>query len=73
VFRTAYLHTSTPGVLADINRLLADAGVNVVGQSLSTGGDLGYVLTDTDQVLPEDVLSALRRAAQTVWLRSYRL
>ncbi len=73
VFRTAYLHTSTPGVLADINRLLADAGVNVVGQALSTGGDLGYVLTDTDQVLPEDVLSALRRAAQTVWLRSFRL
>lgn len=73
VFRTAYLHTSTPGVLADINRLLADAGVNIVGQALSTGGDLGYVLTDTDQVLPEDVLSALRRAAQTVWLRSFRL
>lgn len=73
VFRTAYLHMSTPGVLADINRLLADAGVNIVGQALSTGGDLGYVLTDTDQVLPEDVLSALRRAAQTVWLRSFRL
>lgn len=73
VFRTAYLHTSTPGVLADINRLLADAGVNIVGQALSTGGDLGYVLTDTDQVLPEDVLSALRRAAQNVWLRSFRL
>lgn len=73
VFRTGYLHTSTPGVLADINRLLADAGVNIVGQALSTGGDLGYVLTDTDQVLPEDVLSALRRAAQTVWLRSFRL
>ena len=73
VFRTGYLHTSTPGVLADINRLLADAGVNVTGQSLSTQGDHGYVLTDTDQVLPDGVLSALRRAPQTVWLRSYEL
>lgn len=73
VFRTGYLHTSTPGVLADINRLLADAGVNVTGQSLSTQGDHGYVLTDTDRVLPDGVLSALRRAPQTVWLRSYEL
>ena len=73
VFRTGYLHTSAPGVLADINRLLADSGVNVTGQSLSTFGELGYVLTDTDRVLPDDVLSALRRAPETVWLRSYEL
>lgn len=73
VFRTGYLHTSTPGVLAEINRLLADAGVNVTGQSLSTQGDHGYVLTDTDRVLPDEVLSALRQAPQTVWLRSYEI
>ncbi|MBC3192026.1 phosphoglycerate dehydrogenase [Pseudonocardia sp. C8] len=73
VFRTGYLHTSAPGVLANINRLLADAGVNVVGQSLSTRGELGYVLTDTDQILPDDVLAALRRAPETVWLRSYEI
>ena len=35
-FRMGYLHTSRPGVLAGINRLLADTGVNVVGQSMST-------------------------------------
>ena len=71
VFRTGYLHTSAPGVLADINRLLADSGVNVTGQALSTAGELGYVLTDTDRVLPDDVLAALRTAPETVWLRSY--
>ncbi|MEV1290875.1 phosphoglycerate dehydrogenase [Pseudonocardia sp. NPDC049635] len=73
VFRTSYLHTSSPGVLAEINRLLADAGVNIIGQSLSTHGDLGYVLTDTDRVLPDEVLSALRATPQAVWLRSYEL
>lgn len=73
VFRTGYLHTSAPGVLADTNRLLADSGVNVTGQALSTSGELGYVLTDTDRVLPDDVLSVLRKAPQTVWLRSYEL
>ena len=36
-FRTAYLHTNVPGVLASTNRVLADAGANVLGQSLYTG------------------------------------
>ena len=31
-----------------INQTLADAGANVVGQSLSTRGEHGYVVTDTD-------------------------
>ena len=68
-----YLHESLPGVLADINRLLADSGVNVVGQSLSTRGAHGYVLTDTDTVLSDATLSVLRQSPHTVWLRSWRL
>ncbi|GAA0900031.1 phosphoglycerate dehydrogenase [Pseudonocardia zijingensis] len=72
-FRMAYLHQNSPGVLAEINRLLADARVNVVGQSLSTRGEHGYVLTDTDAVLSDDTLSALRRSPQTIWLRTWQL
>jgi D-3-phosphoglycerate dehydrogenase / 2-oxoglutarate reductase len=72
-FRMGYLHTNAPGVLAGIAGLLADAGVNVVGQSLSTKDERGYVITDTDVVLPEATLSALRGSPQTVWLRSWRL
>jgi D-3-phosphoglycerate dehydrogenase len=72
-FRMGYLHENLPGVLAGINRVLADAGVNVVGQSLSTRGGQGYVLTDTDTVLPDATLSALRQSPQTIWLRSWRL
>jgi D-3-phosphoglycerate dehydrogenase len=72
-FRMGYLHTSAPGVLAGINRVLADTGVNVIGQSLSTQGERGYVVTDTDAVLPDDALSGLVASPQTVWLRSWRL
>jgi len=72
-FRMGYLHENLPGVLAEINRLLAETGVNVVGQSLSTRGGHGYVLTDTDAVLSDAVLSTLRRSQQTLWLRSWRL
>ncbi|MBW0092246.1 phosphoglycerate dehydrogenase [Pseudonocardia sp. KRD-184] len=72
-FRMGYLHTSVPGVLAGLNRSLAEAGVNVVGQSLSTRGEQGYVVTDTDAALPESVPADLLRSPYTVWLRSWRL
>ncbi|GAA3247560.1 phosphoglycerate dehydrogenase [Pseudonocardia petroleophila] len=71
-FRMGYLHTSRPGVLAGINQLLADTGVNVIGQSLSTSGEQGYVVTDTDAVVTEAALSELLRSPETIWLRSWR-
>jgi D-3-phosphoglycerate dehydrogenase len=72
-FRLGYLHTNVPGVLAGINRLLAESGANVIGQSLSTRAELGYVLIDTDVALNETTLSALRGSPHTVWLRSWEL
>ena len=69
--RLGYLHTNTPGVLAGINQLLLDAGVNVVSQALSTRGERGYVLTDTESAIPEDALAELRRSPHTVWLRTW--
>jgi D-3-phosphoglycerate dehydrogenase len=70
-FRMGYLHTNTPGVLAGINKLLLDSGVNVVGQALSTRGERGYVLTDTDAAIPDEALADLRRSPHTVWLRTW--
>jgi D-3-phosphoglycerate dehydrogenase len=71
MFRMGYLHKNVPGVLAGINQMLADTGANVIGQSLSTQGELGYVVTDTDVVLADATLSALRHSPHTVWLRSW--
>ncbi|MEO8828353.1 phosphoglycerate dehydrogenase [Lapillicoccus sp.] len=70
-FRMAYLHANVPGVLAAINLRLADAGVNIVGQSLSTRGELGYVVTDTDIALDEATLASLGRSPEAVWLRTW--
>jgi D-3-phosphoglycerate dehydrogenase / 2-oxoglutarate reductase len=69
--RMGYLHTNEPGVLAKINQLLHDVGVNVIGQSLSTRGERGYVVVDTDRPIPEEALADLRRSPQTVWLRTW--
>ncbi len=67
--RLAHLHRNTPGVLAGINRTLAEHGVNIEGQLLATRGDLGYVVTDTGVATPHEVHEALRTMSQTIRLR----
>ncbi len=67
--RLLLLHVNTPGVLATVNSLLADHGVNIEGQLLSTLGSLGYVVTDVAATPTVDVLAALQALPETVRLR----
>jgi D-3-phosphoglycerate dehydrogenase len=66
--RLLLVHTNTPGVLATVNSLLAEHGLNVEGQLLSTRGGLGYVVTDVSPPGDTDVLDALRALPETVRL-----
>ncbi|GAA5025861.1 phosphoglycerate dehydrogenase [Terrabacter aeriphilus] len=70
-FRMALLHRNVPGVLAAINNTLAAAGVNIVGQSLATRGEHGYVVTDTDRLVSDETLASLRHVAEAVNLEAW--
>jgi len=67
--RLAHLHRNTPGVLAGINRTLAEHDVNIEGQLLATRGELGYVVTDVAADLGPDVCDVLAAMPQTIRLR----
>ena len=67
--RLALLHSNVPGVLARVNQLLAEHGVNIEGQVLSTRGELGYVVTDIAAAPSPEVVAALEAMAETVRLR----
>jgi D-3-phosphoglycerate dehydrogenase len=67
--RLLLLHVNTPGVLATVNGLLAEHGVNIDGQLLSTRGGLGYVVTDIAGEPSADVIGALQGLPETVQLR----
>jgi D-3-phosphoglycerate dehydrogenase / 2-oxoglutarate reductase len=67
--RLAHLHGNVPGVMAEINSVLAAHGVNVEAQLLATRGDLGYALTDIGIDYPDEVVEQLRAMAPTVRLR----
>jgi D-3-phosphoglycerate dehydrogenase / 2-oxoglutarate reductase len=68
--RLVHLHKNVPGVLASINRVLAEHGVNVEGQLLRTRDELGYVITDIGTEYSEEVLAELRGMDVTIRLRT---
>jgi D-3-phosphoglycerate dehydrogenase / 2-oxoglutarate reductase len=63
------VHHNVPGVLATVNGVLADFGVNIESQVLSTRGDLGYVVTDVGGRLAAEVIDKLGSLSETVRLR----
>ena len=67
--RLAHLHRNTPGVLATINGLLAEHGVNIEGQLLGTRGELGYVITDIGAPASAEVTRILTDMPETIRLR----
>ena len=68
--RLVHLHHNVPGVLASIDRVLAEHGVNVEGQLLRTRDEYGYVLTNIVPEYSEDVLAELRAMPVTIRLRT---
>lgn len=67
--RIIHVHLNMPGVLAQVNSILAEHHVNVEGQLLSTRGEYGYLITDISGSYSADVLDRLRGMSQTVRLR----
>lgn len=69
--RVAYLHVNVPGVLAEVNNVLAAESANVTGQYLATHGEQGYVVTDLASPVSDAALRKLEESEHTLWLRSY--
>ncbi len=70
--RLLLLHTNTPGVLATVNGLLAEHGLNIEGQLLGTSGALGYVVTDVAQLDGDEVTKALAALPEALRLWTLR-
>ena len=67
--RLIHLHRNVPGVLARVNGLLADGGVNVEAQLLGTRGDIGYVVTDSASGTTQAIVDQIRALPETISLR----
>jgi len=67
--RILHIHRNQPGVLAELNRELAAAGLNILGQHLKTDERTGYVITDVDHDYEPQALRTLKTVAGTLRFR----
>jgi D-3-phosphoglycerate dehydrogenase len=67
--RLLHIHRNRPGVLAGINRTLAEHGLNILAQHLKTAEDVGYVITDVDHNYGKGAIQALKALPDTLKFR----
>ena len=67
--RLLHIHRNVPGVLSQINASFADAGINIIAQSLMTKGDVGYLVMDVDDNDSDRALKRLRAVPETIRVR----
>jgi len=67
--RFLHIHKNIPGIMANINRVLAEFKLNITGQFLSTEEKVGYVITDVDKEYNSDVIKELRNIKGTIRFR----
>jgi len=67
--RFLHIHKNMPGVMAKINKVLAEYNLNIIGQYLSTDSSVGYVITDLDKEYNTAVLEELRKIEGTIKFR----
>ncbi|MCH7514809.1 MAG: phosphoglycerate dehydrogenase [Bacteroidetes bacterium] len=67
--RLMHIHHNEPGILAKIDKVLADHKINIVGQYLKTNDIIGYVITDIGKKYPKDVIKDLKKIDHTIRVR----
>lgn len=67
--RILHIHKNVPGVLSEINTTLSKNNINILGQSLKTNDDIGYVVLDIDKNLSKNALSLLKGVKETIKVR----
>jgi D-3-phosphoglycerate dehydrogenase len=67
--RLIHIHNNVPGILAKINQVLAENGINIVGQYLKTNELIGYVITDINKQYDKEVIAKLKAIEHTIKFR----
>ena len=67
--RLIHIHNNVPGILAKINHILADNGINIVGQYLKTNEQIGYVITDINKEYNKEMIKEMRAIENTIKFR----
>ncbi|MFC3480430.1 phosphoglycerate dehydrogenase [Kocuria carniphila] len=64
--RLLHIHSNLPGVLARVNSVLGEHGINVDRQQLVTKGQTGYLVTDCGNGVTPEVVAAIEALPETI-------
>ncbi|HEX4887017.1 MAG TPA: phosphoglycerate dehydrogenase [Luteibaculaceae bacterium] len=67
--RIMHIHENVRGILAQINTILAESDNNILGQYLKTNEEIGYVITDIDNVHNDTLERRLKNIPNTIKYR----
>ena len=67
--RILHIHKNQPGILSQINNILAENNVNIAAQYLQTKDQVGYVVTDIDESSSQIALEKMRQIDGTIRAR----
>lgn len=67
--RILHVHRNVPGMLGQINRLIADEEINVLAQHLETQRDIGYVVLDIETTGSSRLFARLKAIPGTIRAR----
>lgn len=67
--RLLHIHHNVPGMLQQINKVIADEKINISGQFLLTNADIGYVVLDIEKKATHALIERLRDIKHTVRAR----
>ncbi len=70
-YRLVHIHKNEPGVLAEVNSLISELGININYQSLSTKESIGYLLMDfeMDEAKSTELSTRLKMSDKLIKLR----
>jgi len=67
--RLLHVHANVPGILAQIDGVLATHRINILGQYLKTNERIGYVITDVNRRYDHGVSEKLEKIPRTIKFR----
>ena len=67
--RLLHLHKNVPGILANLNGVMAKYKLNILSQYLKTNAKIGYAITDVNKKYDQKVLHELRKIPDTIRFR----
>jgi len=67
--RILNVHKNVPGVLRDINRIVSEAGANILGQYLSTDPEIGYLVMDLERAQADLVSEGIKGLSTNIKTR----